>query len=232
MINCLIVDDSPIARDILSEYCKFSPKLNVAGSLGDALAARETMAASHIDILYVDINMPVLSGIELVRTLPRPPQVIFTTAYSEFAVEAFELSACDYLVKPFSLDRFIVATDKAVKNISASTPPYHSQESFLLVKNEKAIYRINLEQVLYLEASRNNTKVVTRDEVLLSTMSLSYLEKRLSSNLFQRIHRSFIVNTSKVTCLQNNKVLIGKNAIPIGENFKSAFVRAIGLDNL
>lgn len=229
MINCLIVDDSPIARDILSEYCKFSPKLNVAGSLGDALAARETMVALHIDILYVDINMPVLSGIELVRTLPRRPQVIFTTAYSEFAVEAFELSACDYLMKPFSLDRFIVATDKAVKNIAADTKPRLPQGHFLFIKNEGAIHRVDAEKILYLEASRNNTKVVTEDDMLISTMSLSHIENKLPGAGFQRVHRSFIINTSKVTSLHHNKVFIKQNAIPLGENFKSDFIKAIGL---
>lgn len=232
MINCLIVDDSKIAREIISEFCKFTPQLNIVGSFGDALAARETMATSEIDIMYVDINMPGLSGTELVRTLRRRPQVIFTTAYSEFAVEAFELSACDYLLKPFSLDRFIVATDKALSNIAAIARSHPYEENFLLIKNEKAIHRVRVERILYLEASRNNTKVVTDEEALTSTMSLSYIEKRLPGSIFQRVHRSFIVNTSKVACLQNNKVLIGQNAIPIGENYKSQFAKFIGLDRI
>ena len=232
MINCLIVDDSPIARDILLEYCKFLPKLNVVSSCCDALDARDKMADHEIDILYVDINMPVLSGIELVRTINKKPQVIFTTAYNEYAVEAFELSASDYLVKPFSLDRFIIATDKAVNNImNAIEARSHSlRDNFLFIKNERATHRIDADKILYLEASRNNTKVVTEDEMFISTTPLSLIEKNLPAKRFQRVHRSFIINTSKVTSLHGNKVFIKQNELPLGNNFKSDFVKAIGLD--
>jgi DNA-binding LytR/AlgR family response regulator len=230
MINCAILDDSPIAREILTEYCKLVPRLNVVASLGDAVGAREKIAECVIEILYVDINMPVLSGIELVRTLTKRPQVIFTTAYSEFAVEAFELSACDYLLKPFSADRFMVATDKAIRNISAGSLP--SPDNFLFIRNERIIHRIDPDKILYLEASRNNTKVFTEDEMLVSTMHLSLIEKKLPGSEFQRVHRSFIVNTSKVTGLNSNRVFMKKDEVPLGENFKAAFVKAIGLDRL
>ncbi|OJV22551.1 MAG: hypothetical protein BGO21_05175 [Dyadobacter sp. 50-39] len=232
MINCAILDDSPIALEILTEYCKLVPSLNVLASLGDAVGAREKIAECDIGILYVDINMPVLSGIELVRTLTKRPQVIFTTAYSEFAVEAFELSACDYLLKPFSLDRFMVATDKAIRNISVSSLPSPSPDNFLFIRNERIIHRIDPDKILYLEASRNNTKVFTEDEMLVSTMHLSLIEKKLPGSGFQRVHRSFIVNTSKVTSLNSNRIFMKKDEVPLGENFKAAFVKAIGLDRL
>ncbi|SDF62626.1 two component transcriptional regulator, LytTR family [Dyadobacter soli] len=232
MIDCLIVDDSPIARDIIAGFCGFSPKLRVLASLGQALLARQELERSKIDILFLDINMPVLSGIELVRTLPERPQIIFTTAYSEYAVEAFELSACDYLVKPFSLERFIKATDKAIQNIENQQGSGLSTSRFLFVKNDRATHRVDTEKILYLEANRNSTKVVTEDGTLLSSLSLSVIEKQLSAAQFVRVHRSFIISTSKVTSFQNSKAFIGKNEIPLGENYKSGFTRAIGLEKL
>jgi len=234
MINCLIVDDAPIAREILIEYCKHLPTLRVVGTCSDAFQAREKLQQLQVDLLFIDINMPVLAGIDLVKTLKNPPQVIFTTAYKEYASEAFDLAACDYLVKPFSLDRFIMAIDKAVENIgkqrtTASIKPSENQHEFLFVRTERMIHRINFERILFLEASRNNTKVVTMEDALLSTMPLSAIEKQLPAALFSRIHRSFIVNTSKITRLQGNLVFIGKKEIPLGNNYKNDFFKLLGL---
>lgn len=117
-LNCLIVDDEPIARDILLHYCTHLPHLTVKGTAGNAFEAREILAAEDIDILFLDINMPALDGIAFLKTLKNPPQVILTTAYKEYGVEAFDLSVCDYLLKPFSLDRFVVAVDKAIEKIN------------------------------------------------------------------------------------------------------------------
>src|SRR5688572_24284545 len=115
--KCVIADDEPIARDIIQSYCAHLPYIEIVASAGNALEAKAVLAKENIDILFLDINMPVMSGISFIRTLKNPPQVIFTTAYKEFAVEAFDLAACDYLLKPFSLDRFIVAVDKAVERL-------------------------------------------------------------------------------------------------------------------
>ena len=234
MINCLIVDDAPIAREILIEYCKHLPTLQVVGTCSDAFQAREKLQQLQVDLLFIDINMPVLAGIDLVKTLKNPPQVIFTTAYKEYASEAFDLAACDYLVKPFSLDRFIMAIDKAVENIgkqktTASIKPSENQHEYLFVRTEGMIHRINCDRILFLEASRNNTKVVTMEDALVSTMPLSTIEKQLPATLFSRIHRSFIVNTSKITRLQGNRVFIGKREIPLGSNYKNDFLKILGL---
>ncbi|MFI5192623.1 MAG: LytR/AlgR family response regulator transcription factor [Chitinophagales bacterium] len=234
MINCLIVDDAPIARDILIEYCKHLSTLQVVGTCSDAFQAREKLQQLQVDLLFIDINMPILTGVDLVKTLKYPPQVIFTTAYREYASEAFDLAACDYLVKPFSLERFIVAIDKAVKNMGkqktiASIKPSGDQHDYLFIRTEGMIHRINCDRILFLEASRNNTKVVTMEDALLSTMPLSTIEKQLPATLFSRIHRSFIVNASKITRLQGNRVFIGKREIPLGSNYKNDFFKILGL---
>jgi DNA-binding LytR/AlgR family response regulator len=234
MINCLIVDDAPIAREILIEYCKHLPTLRVVGTCSDTFQAREKLQQLQVDLLFIDINMPILTGVDLVKTLKYPPQIIFTTAYKEYASEAFDLAACDYLVKPFSLERFIVAIDKAVENMNrqkttSSIKLSADQYEYLFVRTEGMIHRINFDRILFLEASRNNTKVVTMEDILLSTMPLSTVEKQLAATLFSRIHRSFIVNTSKITRLQGNRVFIGKTEIPLGGNYKNDFLKILGL---
>ena len=178
--------------------------------------------------------MPILTGVDLVKTLKYPPQVIFTTAYKEYASEAFDLAACDYLVKPFSLERFIMAIDKAVENMgrqktTASIKLSGDQHDYLLIRTEGMIHRINYDWILFLEASRNNTKVVTMEDALVSTMPLSTIEKQLPETMFLRIHRSFIVNTSKITRLKGNRVFIGKREIPLGSNYKNDFLKIWGL---
>lgn len=234
MINCLIIDDAPIARNILVEYCKLLPTLHVSGTSSDAFDAREKILQMPIDLVFLDINMPVLTGIDLVKTLKHPPQVIFTTAYKEFATDAFELGACDYLVKPFSLERFIIAIDRVKERLgrptmnSDSKPDVHVN-NHLLIRSEGMINKLNYDQILYLEASRNNTKVVTSQISFLSSTSLSSLEKLLPAELFSRVHRSFIVNRSKITSMQGNRVYINKSEIPIGNNFKSIFYEVIGI---
>jgi DNA-binding LytR/AlgR family response regulator len=234
MVNCLIVDDSPIARDILVEYCKLLPALRIVGLCGDAFEAREKIRQLKVDLLLMDINMPLLSGIDLLKTLKNPPLVIFTTAYKEFATDAFDLAACDYLLKPFSIERFIIAIDRVVEKLNPQTaalsqmPPSIANNHFLL-RTEGRINKLNYDQILYLEANRNNTKVVTSNEQMISATPLSYIEAQLPAELFFRVHRSFIINLSKVTSLQGNRIVLGKVEVPLGGHYKDEFLRMLGV---
>lgn len=234
MIHCLIVDDAPIARDILAGYCKLLPVLRVVGECNDAFEAREKMQQTQIDLLFLDINMPVLSGIDLLKTLKNPPLVIFTTAYKEFAADAFDLAACDYLVKPFSLERFIIAIDRVLEKVVAKAPIKPEMlsvpvNSHLLLRTEGKINKVNHDQILFLEANRNNTKVVTLTKTIQSTAPLSSIEALLPTTLFLRIHRSFIINVSMVTGLQGNRIFMGKIEVPLGGSYKDMFLRVLGL---
>lgn len=233
IFNCLIVDDEPIARDILVTYCSHLPSLHVSGVCGNGLEAKKILSESAIDILFLDIHLPVIDGVSFFSTLKNPPQVIFTTAYKEYAVNAFDLDACDYLVKPFLLDRFIVAVDKAIERITGALKrekenEAHEADSFFMRADGK-IYNIRFNELLYAEAKGNYTSLVTTKSVILPNMSFIAVEKLLNPAVFIRVHRSFIINRAKITHLEGNRVFIGSNEIPIGNNYKDSFLKLLGL---
>jgi DNA-binding LytR/AlgR family response regulator len=230
-LNCLIVDDEPIACDIIAHYCSHLSFLNVVAVCGNAFEARDVLNDNKIDIIFLDIHMPVLDGLSFLKTLKQPPQIIFTTAYKEYAVDAFDLTACDYLLKPFSLERFIVAIDKAVDklNTTNNTPHNETSPDHFFIKAEGKIYKISYDELLYAEAMGNYTKVVTVNKTILPAISFSSFEKLLISNLFVRVHRSFIINKSKVESIEGNSILINKVIIPIGSSYKEGFLKCLGL---
>lgn len=233
--DCLIADDEPIAREIIEGYCRHLPQLQVVASCANALEAKAVLEQQKIDILFLDINMPVLDGIAFLKTVKDPPQVIFTTAYKEYAVNAFDLAACDYLLKPFSLDRFIVAVDKAISQLSR-TPLTGSAaiaegkgEDYTFVRIDSKIYKVLYDDIQYAEASGNYTKIVMKQQTLLPAMTFTAVEQQLPANRFIRVHRSFIVNKSAIAHIEGNRVFIGRTEIPIGSNYKEAFLKELGL---
>lgn len=232
--DCLIVDDEPIARDILRTYCAHLPYLRVAGACGSALEARAVLMQQKVDIVFLDINMPVMDGISFLKTLKTPPQIIFTTAYKEYAVDAFDLAACDYLLKPFSLERFIVAIDKALEKLhtvgnSFTDAGESKEDDFLFLKSDGKIYKVMHEDLLYAEANGNYTKVRTVQQTLLPAMTFSNFEGLVPKSKFLRIHRSFIINKSKIDHIEGNRVFIQNTEIPIGSNYREQFLKQIGL---
>lgn len=231
-IKCLIVDDEPIAREIIKAYCKHLPMLQIAASVGNALEAKTILQNQKIDILFLDINMPVLNGIAFLKTLKNQPQVIFTTAYKEYAVVAFDLAACDYLLKPFSLERFIVAVDKALERLigmEQGGTENANVENYLFLKFDGKIYKIMHEELLFAEAQGNYTKIVTTQSTLLPSMTFSSFEELLPKPLFLRVHRSFILNKSKITHIEGNRVFIQNHEIPIGSSYRDDFLKHLGL---
>jgi DNA-binding LytR/AlgR family response regulator len=231
--KCVIADDEPIARDIIQAYCTHLPYLEVVASVGNAIDAKEALAKDNIDILFIDINMPVMSGISFIKTLKNPPQVIFTTAYREFAVDAFDLAACDYLLKPFSMERFMVAVDKAVERLQGRTSLQENiasnSEDSIFIRADGKIYKILENDVLYAEASGNYTRIVTSNNIFMPAMTFSAAEELLRKSMFVRVHRSFIINKHKISHIEGNRVFIGKTEVPIGSNYKEAFLKEIGL---
>lgn len=232
--RCVIVDDEPIARDIIQQYCMHLSYLEVVAGCTNALEAKAVLAKERVDILFLDINMPVMSGISFLKTLKNPPQVIFTTAYKEFAVDAFDLAACDYLLKPFSLDRFIVAVDKAVERLQGKLAPVVENvasvsDDSVFIRTDGKIYKLLQNDILYAEASGNYTKMVTVSSVFMPSMTFSSVEELLAKNIFIRVHRSFIINKNKIGHIEGNRIFIGKTEIPIGLNYKEGFLKEIGL---
>jgi len=192
------------------------------------------MQQQKVDILFLDINMPVLDGISFLKTIQHKPQVIFTTAYKEYALNAFDLAAVDYLLKPFSLERFIVAVDKALERINkpSAVIQYQSEEkaeSDLFIKTDSKIYRLACKDIIYAEANGNYTKIVTTQQTLTAGITFTSFEQQLPSSIFIRVHRSFIINKSFISHIEGNRVFVNAIEIPIGNNYKEVFLKELGI---
>ena len=234
--NCVIVDDEPIARDIIQQYVDHLDYVQVTATCTNAMEAKAVLQQQRVDILFLDINMPVMDGVSFLKTLRNPPQVIFTTAYKEHAVAGFELAACDYLLKPFSFERFIMAIDKATDKLRANQSVPVERVAVLspqtiFIKADGKIFNIVLNDLLYAEASGNYTKIVLQAQILLPAMRFSSVEELLPTDLFVRVHRSFIINKAKIGHIEGNRVYINAAEIPIGSNYKEGFLKALGLKN-
>jgi len=233
MYKCLIVEDEPVARELLQTYCHHLPFLELVKSCENALEAKLVMQTQAIDILFLDINLPVLNGLALLKTIPQPPATILTTAYKEFGVAAFDLSVCDYLLKPYSLERFIVAVDKAIektgnKPLRTEGPSGNEQDSFFIKSNGK-ILQVKHDEFLFAEAQGNYTQIYLSGYHTLANISFSVFEGLLPKSNFIRVHRSFIINTSKINRIEGNRIYIGKKEIPIGASYKGLLYKRIGI---
>jgi DNA-binding LytR/AlgR family response regulator len=233
-IKCLIIDDEPLAQRILERYSKDVPSLEVVQKCDNALDAIEILKEKKIDLVFLDINMPKLTGLEFLRSLKHPPLVIITTAYAEFAIQGYELDVVDYLMKPFSLERFLKAVYKVqdiLKPRESSMPERASgeprEDQYIFVKSSKKTYRINLNDILYIEALGDYVKIYTTDRMIISYHSMKNLENLLSPKQFPRIHKSFIVSLSKIELIEGNQVKLRDRYIPIGSNFKAEFEKLI-----
>lgn len=232
-LKCLIVDDEPIAQKIVEKYCSYLPEIEIVALCGDALQAKQMLSTKPVDIIFLDINMPLLDGFAFLKTLKQPPQVIFTTAYKEYAHEAFNINACDYLLKPFSFDRFIQAVEKAKSLIGVqSTDTIFSaavSPTTLYIKSEGKIIKVDTHDLLYAEAQGNNVRIVTGDRTVTTVITFSAFEDQLPKTDFIRVHRSFIINKSKIQVIEGNRVFIGKTEIPIGQNYREDFLKSLGI---
>ena len=226
-IRCLIVDDEPIARNLLVDYCGYLNALEVVAVCEDAFQARECLMNQQIDLVFLDINMPLLDGISFLKTLKTLPQVIFTTAYRKFAVTAFDLAACDYLVKPFSLDRFIQAIDKVKINLAPTKQEVINESPYMLVKAEAITYQVKPEEIVFAEAKGNYTHIVGETRILKPKLSLSEFEKVLPAGQFLRVHRSCIINRDKIAHIEGNIIHLGKHVIPLGGSYREVFFDAL-----
>ena len=234
MINCLVVDDEPVARTIIRTYCNHLPDLYIVAECSHALEAKTILAAQSIDLIFLDIHMPVLTGVGFFKTLKKPPQVIFTTAYQEYAVTAFDLAASDYLLKPFSLERFIIAVDKVKEKLGATLKSATEngllvQQTYFFVKAEGKIYKVAYADCLYAEAQGNYTKIVTVASTFSPKMAFSALIALLPADLFIRVHRSFLINKAMINHIDGNRVYIQNKEIPIAETYRDAFLNSLGV---
>lgn len=229
-LQCIIADDEPIARQILENYIEDTPQLELVTSCKNAFEVLEVLQERPVDILFLDINMPKLSGLSLLKTISSKPNVIITTAYPEFAVEGFELSVIDYLLKPFSLERFLQAVLKVQNNPSSPADQTVTKEkdavSSIFVKSDKKIIKINFESISHIEAYGNYIKIHT-EKMILTPQTLSDFLVKLPDS-FLRIHKSFVINFNHLKLIDGNQIILRDDIkLPIGKSYRKAILDRI-----
>ena len=232
-MRCIIIEDEAPALQILEAYARKVPMLEVLAGFRNPIEAVRFLQQNEVDLIFIDINMPELTGLELVRSLPHPPLVIFTTAYSEYAAESYDLDAVDYLLKPIPFDRFLRAVNKAARQVAKTESPaavgqvHERKDKAFFVKSGSLTHRLLPEDILYIEAENNYVKYVTADKKILSLDRLSRLEQELPASQFIRVHKSFLVAIHQIDLIQKTFVEIQGRRIAVGRVYRSAFFEHI-----
>ena len=230
--KAIIIDDEPLARNVIREYSKKIPSLNIVGECEDAISAHQMLQNKKIDLIFLDINMPKLSGIEFLKTLKNPPLVIFTTAYSEYAMDGYELNVIDYLKKPYSFERFCKACFRAeelliLKQSAHKTEGIETPNDFIFIKSDKKTIKVNIADIFYVEGLGDYIKIYVGDKKLVTNLSMKKIENLLPLNQFYRIHKSFIVSINKIESIEGNMVKIHNTKIPVGNSYRQNFMNHI-----
>lgn len=231
--KCLIVDDEALARQLIQTHVNQIANLEVVYSCASAIEAGQYLKTNKVDLLFLDIQMPKLSGIDFLKSISHPPKVIFTTAYSEFALEGYELNVVDYLLKPITFERFYMAVSKAIEILDLERkikePSFaHLEDKYILIKSSHQLIRIELSEILYIEGLHKYVKIVTKDKNYTTLFALTAIENELPSQLFYRCHRSFIINLNKIKLIDGNQAIIDSHKIPISKSNKSELVSKLG----
>ena len=224
-INCVIIDDEPLAAELLLSYAKRISYLNVKGTFNSAIAAMRELREHPVDLIFLDIQMPELSGLEFARILPPQTRIIFTTDFNQYAIDGYKVNAMDYLLKPISYDDFLQACNKALEYFTSQqihTSNKEKADRFIFVKSEYKLVRINLDDVLYIEGVKDYVKIYfdNGDKPVMSLMNMKRIEESLPSPEFMRTHRSYIVNMMKVKVIDRLRIVFDKVYIPISDSYK------------
>ena len=220
-MNYLIIDDEPIAHRIIEGYCKDLPHLKKVGNCYNVFEAMQLLSKQTVDLIFLDINMPKLTGFDLLKTMNQMPKVIVTTAHKEFALEGYELNVSDYLLKPFSFERFLKAMSKVMDyQNSIPVPGSEKTKSSFFLKGDKKMHQIHTDDILFIEALGNYSKVILENEKIVSHEKISSLESLLDSTHFLRVHKSYIIAIHKIKLIEGNRIKIGEHLIPIGQTYK------------
>ena len=231
-VKALIIDDEPLAQNVIKQYAKKLPELIITGTCNDAICAHKFLQENSVDLLFLDINMPKLSGISFLKNLKNPPLVIFTTAYSEYALEGFELNAIDYLKKPFSFDRFCKAYFRAeellqLKNSTRSKKSEENDTEFLFIKSNKKMIKVKFSEIYYIEGLGDYIKIHLADKKLVTNLSMKRIHSLLPQKDFYRTHKSFIISLDKIDAIEGNMTIINSNKLPIGNSYRQEFIKFI-----
>ncbi len=225
MIKYLIIDDEHIAHDIIKGYCDILPNMELMKHCYDAIEALEYLNKKRVDLIFLDLNMSKLKGFEFLKTLPSPPKVIVTTAYSEFALEGYELNVVDYLLKPFSFERFLKAINKVVGLTSiikpSSSEVNDAATKRIFLRQNKSYIQVDVDMILYIEAAGNYTKIIATNETITIREKISDMLKSLSSDDFIQVHKSYAIAIKHIKSIEGNRIHIGDHTIPIGKLYKA-----------
>jgi DNA-binding LytR/AlgR family response regulator len=234
-MNVIIVDDEPLALEVIETYLENFPELTLKAKCANAIEAFEALENERIDLMFLDIQMPQISGIDFLKSLKNPPKVIFTTAFSNYALEGFELNAVDYLLKPFSLDRFNKAVQKFKEIFNKNdknTDPENEQPDYIFVKADKKLIKLRFEDIFYVEGLKDYVILHTPTGRIVTLQTMKSLEEKLPSSNFIRVHRSYIVNLNLIELLEANSVTVNRKKIPIGKNYKDELFNVINQKRL
>jgi two-component system LytT family response regulator len=230
-LKCIIVEDEPLARSLLTEYVRKVPHLELVNAFASPLAAIEVLHKNSIDILFLDIQMPEITGLTLLKTLQRRPLVILTTAYSEYALESYDLDVLDYLLKPVTFERFLKAVDKASQRLTVKTSagvetsksPDEPVQPFVFIKDGTKLVKVRFDDILYVEGLKDYVTIHTRQQKIVSLQRLKSLEEQLPAHKFIRIHHSYIVALEAIDTIHKGEVQVGNAYLPISDSYKKAF---------
>lgn len=230
-LSCIIIDDEPLARKGLREYIEDVEFLQLAGEFDNPLKASDTIMGGKVDLIFLDIQMPKMTGMEFLKTLVNPPLVIFTTAYPQYAIDGFELNAVDYLLKPFSFERFWKSVIKARTlhdsgRVPAQNPVIIDDEHFF-IKADNKLVKVNYADILYVEALQNYIAVQTPQKKFITYLTFKSVEETLPQHIFLKVHKSYLVSLSRIESIEGNEILIGQHHIPISRNMKEEVMEKI-----
>jgi DNA-binding LytR/AlgR family response regulator len=224
-LNCLIVDDEPLAHNVIIEYAKDVDYLSITGQAYLPTVAMQLLKEQTIDLIFLDIQMPRLNGLEMLRLIEDKPEVIITSAYEEYALESYDLQVCDYLLKPFRFDRFLQATEKALQNHKLRSKPFAAQSDKLLIKVDKKLMNVSGDEIIYIKSYGNYVKVHTEHQCLVTARTLSSFIDELSSGDFCQIHKSYLINKHHMRYVEGNEVTMIKDIkLPISKNYKGGLI--------
>ena len=227
-LSCIIVDDEPVARKILQQFAEQVPFLNVMGKFENAIKAETFLKENTVDIMFLDIEMPKVSGLQLLQKMDTKPMVVLTTAFANYALEGYELDVIDYLLKPFAFSRFLKAVQKAkdyyqMKNKATGT----SQPFYIFIKSDKRIEKIELNDILYAESIGNYVSICTENKRFVAYLTIKSLEAQLPSDNFIKIHQSYLVNSSRINAIEGNEIKIADKSLPISRNYKDNIMKVV-----
>lgn len=228
--NCLIVDDEPMARKLIVSHASKIEGLEIVGECSNALEAINQLRSKSIDLIFLDIQMPELSGLDFIKTLKNPPAIILTTAHRDFAIEAFDLNVMDYLLKPISFERFLKSVNKFFDREMRNSNLPNDPEGFIYLKAERKAHKITLNEILYIESLDDYVKVFLKNKTLITRENISMLEQKLPNTQFVRIHRSFIIAVSAIAAITAESVQIGEKELPFGRAFKKSALASIAFN--